>query len=212
MFPTKTIYNLIGTSKSGKSYLLEHILKTLLASKQLKFGIVFTATKFNAGYSFLPDKYVYPDFDMDTLQDWLRFLVRIKKSGKDIPPSFIVFDDIIASIPQATKPWTQFLTTFRHFNITLFFTTQYPNMATPLLRSQTEYAYLFQITNDKQCRATYEAFGTLLPNVKAWKEFLNRHTGDYKCVIYHRDAPPRMDAKYKSYKAPSKQRNIRFEY
>jgi hypothetical protein len=154
---SKCLHLLVGTSKSGKSYLLRYMLRSMLSARLFKFGLVFTATKFNGGYDWLPDKYVYVDFDMDVLLAYMNFLVRIK-----IPPSFIVFDDIISSLPLGTRLWSQFMATFRHYNITLFISTQYVNMADALMRSQTDYAYLFQMHSDAQFKSTYATFGTML--------------------------------------------------
>jgi len=149
---------------------------------------------------------------MEVLTNWLKFLMRIKKSGKEIPPSFIVFDDIIDSLPQSTWEWRQFISTFRHFKITLFFTTQFPMQIATLLRSQTEYAYLFQMHNDAQFISSYKSFGGLLKNVHAWRAYLNKYTGDYKCVIWHREAKSELALKYKTYKAPSQGKPVRFEF
>lgn len=212
-FATRTIHTLVGTSKTGKSYLLKHILSNMLERKEFKFGLVFTATKFTDSYSWLPDERVYANFDMDAFQLWLRFLVKIKKARGDIPPSFLVFDDIISQLPLGSKEWAQFIATFRHFNITIFITTQFPNMIDPLLRSQTEYAYLFTMTNDPQFRSSYLAFGGLLPNLRAWREYVNKHTGDYKCIIFHRDAPPTLAERYKQYKAPPEgKKRLKFDF
>ena len=56
---------LIGTRKSGKSYALRHMLTDMLLRRQLKFGLVFTSTKFNGAYNWLPDKYVFDEFDKE---------------------------------------------------------------------------------------------------------------------------------------------------
>src|SRR6185437_2828058 len=90
-FKKNTIHTLCCTSKSGKSYLLRHMLSTMLRSGELKFGLVFTATKFTGAYNWLPDKYVYANFDMEVLAGWLAWLAKEKKkadaSGKELPHS-----------------------------------------------------------------------------------------------------------------------------
>jgi hypothetical protein len=150
---------------------------------------------------------------MDVLLAYMSFLVRIKKSGKEIPPSFIVFDDIISSLPLGTRLWSQFMATFRHYNITLFISTQYVNMADALMRSQTDYAYLFQMHSDAQFKSTYSTFGTMLPNVKAWKTFITKYTGGFKCVVWEKETPAEMAKRYKEFKAPSEgKKQAKYEY
>src|SRR5665647_522104 len=96
--PLKALHMYIGTSKSGKSYLMRHMLTTMLKKRQLKFGIVFTSSKHNGGYDWLPEKYVYAQFTQARLQRYLEFLKKVRTGGKTIPDNFIVLDDIINSI------------------------------------------------------------------------------------------------------------------
>ena len=215
-FKKNTIHTLCGTSKSGKSYLLRHMLSTMLRSGELKFGLVFTATKFTGAYNWLPDKYVYANFDMEVLAGWLAWLAKEKKkadaSGKELPHSFIVFDDIVDSLPLKTPAWKHFITKFRHWNITVFFTLQYPNLIDPVTRSQTEYAWIFAQHNDKQFRSTYDWVGGLLASVGAWRTYLNAHTGDYQCIMWSRESKPVMAERYKTYKAPGKWDPVKFKF
>ena len=72
--PLKSLHMYIGSSKSGKSYLMRHMLTGLLKKKQLKFGIVFTSSKHNGDYSWLPDNYVYDQYSPDRLPNYLAFI------------------------------------------------------------------------------------------------------------------------------------------
>lgn len=210
-FPTRTIYTLCGTPKGGKSHLLEHILKTLLCNGALKFGIVFTGTKFNNGYNWLPDERVYGEFDLDVLERWLAFLVKVKKAGKEVN-SFIVFDDCISSLPLTNKRWRQFLIAYRHYGLTLFFTTQATNLSDTLLRAQTEHAFIFAQHNKRQFEASYDWVGGLFETIKEWRAFLNKHTGNYNAVWWRREAPAEKSKKYWSFKAPKELKRVKFVF
>ena len=83
----------LGKPKQGKSYALRHILlKNTIDKKLFKYGLVFTKTKFNGGYDYLPDEYVYEDYNPEILQQYLDGLKELDE--KNLQPSFIVFDDI----------------------------------------------------------------------------------------------------------------------
>ena len=47
-----------GKSGKGKSYMIRYLLSDMLQKKKVKFGLVFTRTKGNNGYDFLPDEKV----------------------------------------------------------------------------------------------------------------------------------------------------------
>src|SRR5665647_1741204 len=113
--PLKALHMYIGTSKSGKSYLMRHMLTSMLRKKQPKFGIVFTSSKHNGGYDWLRDQYVYAQFAMLRLKKYLEFLKKKRAEGKTIPDNFSVLDDIIDSIPQKTGVWQEFITAYRHY-------------------------------------------------------------------------------------------------
>ena len=211
--PSTCLHMFVGSSESGKSFLLRSFLTSLLLARKVKFGIVFTTTKFNSGYDWLPDRFVYTEFSQEVLHEYLRILVAIKQQHGQLPPSFIVLDDIINSINQSAKWWNEFLATYRHYNITLFVTTQHVNRAMPLLREQASYAYIFRLHTIKAIQATYDSYGQLFPRMKEWQAFLSKHTAkDYTCVVVKKEAPPNITKKYSTYRAPAKRKEVKFEY
>jgi hypothetical protein len=69
-----------------------------------------------------------------------------EKEGRDatygVPASFIVFDDIMSLINQKSGEFKNFISIFRHYNITLFISTQYITQVAPLVRQQTKCIHL----------------------------------------------------------------------
>ena len=99
----------IGSSKSGKSHLIKSLIfdHSINHDNGFKFGLVFTKTKFNQNYDFLPDDYVIENFDMKILTKFLNKLVDTYKNNtkkkKPIPYFFIIFDDICSLTTSMTK-------------------------------------------------------------------------------------------------------------
>ena len=59
----------VGKPKRGKSYAVRWmILKNTVDKNRFKFGIVFTKTKFNKSFDYLPDQYVFEDYDPAVLE------------------------------------------------------------------------------------------------------------------------------------------------
>lgn len=212
----------IGSSESGKSYLLKHHLTQALSQKDdakekkfgLKFGIVFTATKHTGAYNWLPDKHVFSSFNSTVLMNYLKWLGNTAaKKKKPIPNNFIVFDDIVNSLPQREKWFEEFLSTYRHYNITLFVTTQYINKCAALFREQASYAYIFQLFTAKAIEAAYDSYGTLFRTRKAWQTHLEAGTSvKHQCVVWKKASEPVLALKYSTFKAPECKSQKKFEY
>ena len=63
-FKNPQIVVCIGKPKRGKSNATKYfILKNSIDKKIFKYGIVFTKTKFNNDYNYVPSQYLYTEFN-----------------------------------------------------------------------------------------------------------------------------------------------------
>ena len=88
-------------------------------------------------------------------------------------------------------------------------------MADPLIRSQTEFAYLFQMHSDAQFESTFKTFGTLHRNKKAWRDYITKYTGNYKCIVWAKESKSEMAERYKEFKAPvesKRDKEMKFDF
>ena len=155
----------------------------LCLNKKFKFGLVFCKTKFNCGYDFIEDNKVVEGYNEDVLKNYLQTLQKygeenplIKKQKElgiktNISPSFIVFDDIIGQMDLNSGFMSEFLTTYRHYNITLIAATQYLYKVPPLFREQADIRVMFCQTTKRSIEACYETYGQDFDNQKKWKIF-----------------------------------------
>ena len=102
-----SIIIIASSPNSGKSTLVKYILCDLFAHQKLCYGLVFCSTAWNAGYDFLPSKYIYKYFDEDAFINLINIQVKQIKDNGRAKPCFLVFDDMLASVnftsPQFTK-------------------------------------------------------------------------------------------------------------
>lgn len=202
-FTTPQICVFLGKPKSGKSFALRHqILKQTVDNKVFKYGIVFTRTKFNGDYEYLPDDYVYEDYDADILQRYLDGLKQLDE--KELQPSFIIFDDIQGVLSGQDKVLTSLNACHRHFKISIFYCFQYiyGHGSTPVLRECTTLAFLFNSKGKRTLEALFENFGQLFDNFKQFKEYFLACTKEkYTAMLYIQDVD-NIDENYLQYKAP----------
>ena len=209
----------LGKPKQGKSWALRHtILKnTIDENRNFKHGIVFTKTKFNGGYDYLPDDYIYEDYNPQILQQYLDGLKEL--DPKHIEPSFVIFDDIQGLLSSGDATLTQLVSNHRHFKISCFFCFQYIHSkgSTPLLRECTTMAFLFNSKGKRTLEAIYENFGQLFDNFKEFKEYYLACTKEkHTAMLYIQDVD-NIEENYLQYKAPSPKemkhvKNIKLAY
>ena len=209
----------VGKPKSGKSYALRwNILKQTVDNKIFKHGLVFTKTKFNGDYtSYLPDEYVFEDYNPQILQQYLDGLKQL--DDKDIEPSFIIFDDIQGLLSSGDASLTQLVSNHRHFKISVFFCFQYiyGRASTPVLRECTTMAFLFNSKGKRTLEGLFDAYGQLFNNLKEFKEYFLACTKEkHTAMLYIQDVENK-DENYLQFKAPSPKdmdqvKNIKLQY
>lgn len=215
-----------GKSKRGKSYLIQYVVTVLGTQKKIKFGLVFCRTKFNCGYDYFPDNKIIEGFKEDLL---VKYLEKLKKYGEDhpitekqkeqgiktnIPPSIIIFDDIIGQINMNSNIFTNFLSSYRHYNISIIIATQFINKISTLFREQADIAIMFEQNTRRSIESLYESYGQEFDNYNSFKNFLKQNTSQpYQCCIFCEDPPEEFgDSKYFNYIAPANYKKVKFNF
>lgn len=204
----------VGKPKRGKSYAVRWmILKNTIDKKIFKYGIVFTKTKFNGDFNYIPDEYVYENYDPEILEQYLDGI----KQQQKIQPSFIIFDDIQGVIEANDPVLTSLIACHRHYKISIFFCFQYiyGRGSTPVLRECTTNAILFNSKGDRTLRALYENFGQLFDSYNDFKEYFLKCTSEpYTAMLYIQDLD-HIEDNYLQFKAPpnmEKYKHIKLDF
>lgn len=207
----------IGKPSRGKSYAVRWmILKNTIdpRSKIFSYGIVFSRTgKWNKDYEYIPDEYVYEDYDPTVLETYLEGI----KQQKKIKPSFIIFDDIQGVLSAFDPVLNSLVACHRHYKISLFFCFQYiyGRGSFPVLRECTSIAILFNSKGDRTLRALYENFGQLFDDFKSFKDYFLHITSEkYVGMLYVQDID-NLEDNYLSFKCPEnmdKFKHIKLDY
>ena len=203
-FSNPQVCVLLGKPKQGKSWALRWmILKNTVDQRNLKQGIVFTRTKLNGQYDYLPDEYVYEDYNPQILQQYLDGLKELDPD--DIEPSFVIFDDIQGLLSYSDNTLTQLVSNHRHFKISVFFCFQYiyGRGSTPVLRECTTMAFLFNSKGKWTLEALFENFGQLFEDFKSFKAYFQQLTSEKHTAMLFIQDIDNIDENYLQFKAPS---------
>jgi len=208
LFPLKPqIFVFVGKCGSGKSVCVKSIMYNYAKKQYFRFGIAYVKTKFNHSYEFIPDKYVLDKYTEKQFANYLSKLRGLKEKKGAIPPNFVIFDDMVGSINMNTGVMASFLSTHRHYNTTIFFTSQYicaKNSSTTLMREITNFAFIFRTSFKNSLKSLYEAYGQLTNDYDEFvKLFMDITDEEYCCLMYwNKDRGSKYDSYFK-FQAPN---------
>lgn len=205
----------IGQSMSGKSHLVQNIIKRKILQGQFKAGIVFSKTKFNGGYDWMGNQnLVIQGYDANMFKRYLRKLENYRKSHNNRPLcNYVVFDDLGMSIDWNDPFISSFIAGPRHWGCSVFICVQYAKgLIYPIVREQSTNVFLFQQFTDDSMIATYKAFGSKLGDYKKFISELNQITSQpYHCLTVTK-TPGSGQVKYGEYCSPAKKLNIAVKF
>lgn len=171
---------------SGKS----HAIRYLLAEQQEKpFGerweivIVFSKTKFNDSYSYLPDSWIHQNYKESVIKTLMKIQAQCRKQNRKQLSILIIFDDCLNNQVYQNSTFQDLIANHRHFNFSIIFATQYLNRTTPIiLRESTSYVLCFKQFGKNSQDAIYSAWGSLYMTRDEFNEKM-KQLGDHKFLM-----------------------------
>lgn len=178
------IVGVVGRRGSGKSI----IIKDLLYSKRdvLPFGVVMSGTEAGNGYfgKFIPEIFVYDDFDTASLE---KLLERQKKAAKkgNMKRVFVVLDDLAYDSSIMKKPVLRYIfMNGRHLNIFLIFSSQYvSDLGPPAIRANIDILFVCREAIQANRWRLYNMFFGCFENFEDFNKVLNACTENYSVLV-----------------------------
>lgn len=209
LFGTITVY---GKRKSGKSVFCKWMIQAF--KHEIPWGWVFTLTKFNLFYkSFIPDKFIMTSFKSDDLFRIMKRQIKaIQLHEKQVsldypmhdrinPRAVVIWDDYMGNDIKFNKALHAYYLTGRHYYTMNFFMTQYVKETPPAIRTNTDYAILFNTDN----YPSLEVYGEEFCGKMKKKDFISmfeyavREPHTFLCVNNDPNCP--LEEKYYTGKA-----------
>lgn len=204
LFATITVY---GKRKSGKSVFCKWMIQAF--KHEIPWGWVFTTTKFNLFYkSFIPDKFILTKFRSE---DLFKIMERQKKAimlhAKQVnlkyperdrinPRAVVIWDDYAGNDIKFNKGLHMYYLTGRHYFTMNFFMTQYVKETPPAIRTNTDYAILFNSDNYPSMEVYAEEFCGKMKkrDFISMYEYATREKHSFLCINNDPNCP--MEKKY----------------
>jgi len=199
----------------GKSFLLRNLIYQFSKKNIFKFGVCFSGTGFNSDYKFLPENAVRSNYSEDQLE---KYIAKLKAwlhahPGEKLPSNFLILDDLLGRIKLNSGVFSNLMSTFRHYNITIFITSQYfvKNIST-LLRELTDVAFIFRTRFHNSLKSLYEAYGQMLDDQDEFEYILNEATKEKHACLCYMSRKETADESYFSYQAPPKDPEFKLRF
>lgn len=200
LFPQNpAIYILSSAPRRGKTTLIKYIIHTLFQQKQLNYGLLFCPTIFNGSYDWLPKKYSNINYSEDKVKSLMKIQLNQIKTKGSCEKSYIIFDDCLGSINFNSAIFKKLFSSYRHYNISLFFGIQYIYHVPPILRETCTYFICFNQTTKKSIKAIYECFMQDFNTEDECKKYIDENTKDYHFIVVNTEIG---EGKYKISKCP----------
>lgn len=175
---TPFVGTIVGKPGSGKSHLVRYICHTMQCKKKKdRFSIivVFTKTKFNNAYDWVPDQWVHENYSKKVLSRIMRLQKRIRENGLTPPHLLLIFDDCLNNKAYQQQIFSDLIYNRRHYNISILFCTQYLAGTVPtFMREGTDLAFIFKQFSKNSLDGVFNSWGHLsFGNYYAFQNYMN---------------------------------------
>jgi hypothetical protein len=178
---------LIGMTKSGKTHLLKCLIG--LHADFFNYGLCFSSTSFSGDYDYLPDEYVYEEYDENIIRALMnkqRQYLGLYKEGKikSMPEAFIILDDQLGLVEfhKKNNVFDVLFSKGRHLHISCFLSIQMSSYLSPCIRYNSMYIFITVIHGGAKTMMYEISRG--FKSEKEFNEFLDENCVDHKVVVF----------------------------
>ena len=146
---------------------------------------------------------------------YIEKLKAMKRDGQEIPPNWLIFDDLVGVLQSSTPEFLNFISTFRHTNTNVLISVQYltgKNAVPPIIREQTNYAIMFRSKTRRTLENLYESYGQMFDSIQEFKVYFMHATEEKFTAMLYIEREDDEDQNYLSVQAPAKLPSWKFKY
>ena len=173
----------IGKRGTGKSTLITDIM---YHKRHIPAGVVMSATEDgNHHYkSFVPDLFIYGDYDREAIERVLDRQKSISIRGQTPPSAFLLLDDCMYDRKFMKDTCIrQCFMNGRHWKIFFMLSMQYCMDLSPDLRANVDYVFILRENIVQNREKLYKSFFGVFPNFNTFQKVMDACTENFECLV-----------------------------
>lgn len=173
----------IGKRGTGKSTLITDIM---YHKRHIPAGVVMSATEDgNHHYkSFIPDLFIYGDYDREAIERVLDRQKNISSRGQTPSGAFLLLDDCMYDRRFMKDTCIrQCFMNGRHWKIFFMLSMQYCMDLSPDLRANVDYVFILRENIVQNREKLYKSFFGIFPNFNTFQKVMDACTENYECLV-----------------------------
>ena len=178
----RRVVMVIGKRNTGKSVLTKDLM---FHKRHLPVGMVMSGTEEGNGWysSWVPDCFIYNEFDKDAVEKLIKRQRRLCKNGTPQKVFLILDDCMFDKRVMREKCIRQIFMNGRHWGIFLAVTSQYVADAGPEIRSNCDYVFVLRENIAQNQERLWRMFFGIFPTFDSFRQALVACTENYQCLV-----------------------------
>jgi energy-coupling factor transporter ATP-binding protein EcfA2 len=178
----------VGKKGSGKSTLMKDIFYHLRHRYDMVVALAGTQPAADMFREFIPEALVYDKIDISVAEKLVQYS-RIMVAKKNPRNVLLLMDDCLGYTgtkdknPLEHAVFREIAFNQRHLNLTFAVSLQYCMSIKPNLRTQIDYAFVFQDTNRNNRHKLWEYFFGMFEDLDSFTKTLQKCTNNYGCLV-----------------------------
>lgn len=173
---------IVGKRNTGKSVLAKDLL---YHKRHLPCGVVMSGTEEGNGYysSWVPDSFIYNDFDKAVIEGVIDRQKRMCRAGK-AKNVFLVLDDCLYDKKILREKCMRALfMNGRHWKVYMLITAQYLMDVPPDVRTNIDYVITLREPSLQNRKRLYDTFFGIFPTFDMFCQVMDKCTENYECLV-----------------------------
>ena len=173
---------IVGKRNTGKSVLAKDLM---YFKRHFPAGLVMSGTEEgNSWYgSWVPDSFIYHEFDKGVIEGVIERQRRLSKHGK-AKNVFLVLDDVLYDKRLLKEKCMRALCfNGRHWKCHLFILAQYLMDVPPDIRTQIDYVFCLRENNLQNRKRLYDTFFGVFPSFDMFCQVMDKCTENFECLV-----------------------------